>query len=99
MISNGRVIVTIRNDDPTIGQTRLIPLRHIVPEGSARILIKLESENPTGSMKDRMALTMVEAAEADGRLRPGGQVVEYTGEARVCCSPSCAPRSESRFTS
>ena len=62
-----------------IGQTRLIPLRHIVPEKSARILVKLEYENPTGSMKDRMALAMVEAAEADGRLRPGGSVVEYTG--------------------
>jgi cysteine synthase A len=63
----------------TIGGTRLIPLRHVVPEGSARILVKLEYENPTGSMKDRMALAMVEAAEADGRLRPGGSVVEYTG--------------------
>ena len=63
----------------TIGRTRVLPLRRIVPEGSARILLKLEYENPTGSMKDRMALAMVEAAEADGRLRPGGQVVEYTG--------------------
>jgi len=63
----------------TIGRTRLLPLRHLVPEGSARILLKLEYENPTGSMKDRMALAMVEAAEADGRLRPGGSVVEYTG--------------------
>jgi len=62
-----------------IGRTRMIPLRRMVPEGSARILIKLECENPTGSMKDRMALAMVEAAEADGRLRPGGSVVEYTG--------------------
>ncbi|MGQ0720763.1 MAG: PLP-dependent cysteine synthase family protein [Candidatus Eiseniibacteriota bacterium] len=63
----------------TIGGTRLVPLRYMVPEGSARILVKLEYENPTGSMKDRMALAMVEAAEADGRLRPGGSVVEYTG--------------------
>lgn len=63
----------------TIGHTSLVPLRRIVPEGSSRILLKLESENPTGSMKDRMALAMVEAAEADGRLRPGGSVVEYTG--------------------
>ncbi len=63
----------------TIGNTRLLPLRHIVPEGSARILVKLEYENPTGSMKDRMALAMVGAAEADGRLRPAGSVVEYTG--------------------
>jgi cysteine synthase A len=62
-----------------IGDTRLIPLRHIVPDGSARVLVKLEYENPTGSMKDRMALAMVEAAEADGRLRQGGSVVEYTG--------------------
>jgi len=63
----------------TIGKTRLVPLREIVPEGCARILVKLEYENPTGSMKDRMALAMVEAAEKDGRLRPGGSVVEYTG--------------------
>lgn len=63
----------------TIGRTRLVPLAHIVPRGSARILVKLEYENPTGSMKDRMALAMVGAAEADGRLKPGGSVVEYTG--------------------
>ncbi len=62
-----------------IGHTRLLPLRHMVPQGSARIFLKLEYENPTGSMKDRMALAMVEAAERDGRLRPGGSVVEYTG--------------------
>jgi len=68
--------VTILNN---IGGTRLVPLRHLVPELSARVLVKLEYENPTGSMKDRMALAMVEAAEADGRLRPGGSVVEYTG--------------------
>lgn len=63
----------------TIGHTRLAPLVQLVPPGSARILVKLEYENPTGSMKDRMALAMVEAAEADGRLKPGGSVVEYTG--------------------
>jgi cysteine synthase A len=62
-----------------IGNTSLIALRHITPPNGARILLKLENENPTGSMKDRMALAMVEAAEADGRLRPGGPVVEYTG--------------------
>jgi cysteine synthase A len=62
-----------------IGRTRLLPLRHVLPPGSARVLLKLEYENPTGSMKDRMALAMIEAAEADGRLRPGGSVVEYTG--------------------
>ncbi|MBB3021185.1 cysteine synthase A [Microvirga lupini] len=62
-----------------IGNTSLVALRHILPANGARILLKLESENPTGSMKDRMALAMIEAAEADGRLKPGGTVVEYTG--------------------
>lgn len=62
-----------------IGNTSLLPLRHVAPSGGARILLKIESENPTGSMKDRMALAMIEAAEADGRLKPGGSVVEYTG--------------------
>lgn len=51
----------------------------MVPAECARILVKLESENPTGSMKDRMALAMIEAAERDGRLQPGGHVIEYTG--------------------
>ena len=63
----------------TIGNTSLLPLRRIPPKSGARILLKLESENPTGSMKDRMALAMIEAAESDGRLQPGGSVVEYTG--------------------
>ncbi len=62
-----------------IGNTSLLALRKIVPERASRILLKLESENPTGSMKDRMALAMIEAAEADGRLKAGGSVVEYTG--------------------
>lgn len=62
-----------------IGYTSLVPLGHVAPVNRARILLKLESENPTGSMKDRMALAMIEAAEADGRLRAGGSVVEYTG--------------------
>jgi cysteine synthase A len=62
-----------------IGNTSLLPLRNIVPGNGARILLKLESENPTGSMKDRMALAMIEAAEADGRLTAKGSVVEYTG--------------------
>ena len=62
-----------------IGGTRIIPLRRMVTKESARVFVKLEYENPTGSMKDRMALAMVEAAEADGRLQPGGTVIEYTG--------------------
>jgi cysteine synthase A len=62
-----------------IGHTPLVRLQRVVPEGSARLLVKLEWANPTGSMKDRMALASVEAAERDGRLPPGGTVVEYTG--------------------
>jgi len=62
-----------------IGNTPLIELGAMVPEGCARILLKLESENPTGSMKDRMALAMIEAAERDGRLPAETAVVEYTG--------------------
>ena len=62
-----------------IGNTRLIALRRIVPTSGARILLKLENENPTGSMKDRQAMAMIAAAEVDGRLKPGGTVVEYTG--------------------
>ncbi len=62
-----------------IGGTPLVRLHNLVPRDSARIVVKIESENPTGSMKDRMALAMIEAAERDGRLRPGGNVVEYTG--------------------
>lgn len=77
-----------------IGNTSLIALRHIRPAHGARILLKLENENPTGSMKDRMALAMIEAAEADGRLRPGGSVVEYTGGSTgVSLSLVCAVKS------
>jgi cysteine synthase A len=68
-----------RNILDCIGETSLLALRKIVPGNSARILLKLENENPTGSMKDRMALAMIEAAEADGRLAGDGSVVEYTG--------------------
>lgn len=69
----------LRNVLDSIGNTSLVPLRNVVPANGARILLKLESENPTGSIKDRPALRMIEAAEADGRLKPGMPVVEYTG--------------------
>ena len=62
-----------------IGSTSLVELRHLGSSNHARILIKMESENPTGSMKDRMALAIIDAAERDGQLNPGGRVVEYTG--------------------
>jgi cysteine synthase A len=74
-----------------IGNTSLLPLRKIVPSNGARILLKMESENPTGSIKDRQALAMIEAAEANGRLKPGGCVVEYTaGSTGVSIAFICA---------
>lgn len=62
-----------------IGNTPLVELRRVVPKGAGRVVLKLESANPTGSMKDRVARAMVSAAIDDGRLPPGGTVVEYTG--------------------
>jgi cysteine synthase A len=62
-----------------IGNTSMVRLRRIVPANGAQIHVKLEWENPTGSMKDRMAQAVLSSAEADGRLRPGDTVIEYTG--------------------
>lgn len=74
-----------------IGNTPLIELTRIVPSGSARVFAKLESANPTGSMKDRMARAAVTAAIAAGQLRPGGTVVEYTaGTTGISLALVCA---------
>jgi cysteine synthase A len=62
-----------------IGNTPIVELQRIRPRHGARVMVKLESANPTGSMKDRIALAMVSRAAEDGRLIPGGRVVEYTG--------------------
>src|ERR1700730_4539711 len=62
-----------------IGNTSMVRLRKVVPPSSAAIFVKLEGQNPTGSMKDRMALSMISRAEKDGRLKRGNAVVEYTG--------------------
>ena len=62
-----------------IGHTSLVRLQNVVPPGYTDIYVKLEWQNPTGSMKDRMALAVISRAEADGRLKPGDTVVEYTG--------------------
>jgi cysteine synthase B len=61
-----------------IGQTPLVELRRLSPEGGARIYAKLEGQNPTGSIKDRIAKTMIEAAEASGELDPGRELLEPT---------------------
>lgn len=62
-----------------IGNTSMVRLRRVVPEGCAAIFVKLEWENPTGSMKDRMARAVIERAEERGQLAPGTTVIEYTG--------------------
>lgn len=62
-----------------IGNTPLIKLNKIVPDDSADVYVKYEGANPTGSMKDRMALAMIEGAEKRGQLKPGSRVVEMTG--------------------
>ena len=62
-----------------IGGTSIVRLERLVEPGMAEVWVKLESSNPTGSYKDRMALAMIEGAEQDGRLQQGQTVVEYTG--------------------
>jgi cystathionine beta-synthase len=61
-----------------VGNTPLVRLQNIVPSGSATVLAKLEFLNPGGSIKDRIAITMIERAEREGKLRPGGTIVEPT---------------------
>jgi cysteine synthase A len=62
-----------------VGNTSMVRLRKVVPPGCAEVFVKLEWENPTGSLKDRMANAVISRAEEDGRLGPGYTVVEYTG--------------------
>ena len=76
-----------------IGSTPLVPLERVVAPHSAHLLVKLELANPTGSMKDRMALAAIEGAERSGQLRPGGTVVEYTaGTTGISLAFVCAAR-------
>ncbi|EMF0075226.1 cysteine synthase A [Enterococcus hirae] len=61
-----------------IGQTPIVKLNHLVPEDSAEVYVKLEFFNPGGSVKDRIALSMIEKAERDGLLKPGDTIIEPT---------------------
>ncbi|MGB0218291.1 MAG: pyridoxal-phosphate dependent enzyme [Sinimarinibacterium flocculans] len=61
----------------TIGSTPLVELRRL-DTGPCRLFVKLENQNPTGSIKDRIGLSMIEAAERDGRIKPGGTLIEAT---------------------
>jgi cysteine synthase len=62
-----------------IGNTPLVRVHRCAPANGAELWLKLEYQNPTGSMKDRMALAMIEGAERDGLISPGDTIVEYTG--------------------
>jgi cysteine synthase A len=76
-----------------IGSTPLVELRRVVPDGSARVLVKLEWANPTGSMKDRMAAAVIAGAQARGDLRAGDVVVEYTaGTTGISLAFACAAK-------
>lgn len=72
MIEDGGILAAV-------GNTPLVELRRVVPLAHARVLVKVDGLNPTGSMKDRMARSVLSGALESGRLRPGGHVVECTG--------------------
>jgi cysteine synthase A len=82
--ATGHVEETSRRNRPmdilhAIGNTSMVRLSKVIPPNGADIFVKLEWENPTGSVKDRMALAVILRAEKDGRLKPGDTVIEYTG--------------------
>src|SRR5688500_14030567 len=75
----------------SIGNTQLVQLKNIVPAGSAAIVAKMESANPTGSMKDRMAKAVIEGAEKKGDIKKGSTIVEYTaGTTGISLAFACA---------
>ena len=67
-----------RHVSELIGNTPLVQLNSVVPEGAGRVVAKIEYLNPGGSAKDRIAVKMIDAAEASGELKPGGTIVEPT---------------------
>ena len=64
--------------DQLIGKTPIVKLNHVVPEDAADVYVKLEFFNPAGSIKDRIALSMLEAAKKSGKLKDGGTIIEPT---------------------
>ena len=69
-----------------VGHTPLVRLQNVVPDGAATLLAKLEYLNPGGSVKDRIAITMVDAAEREGKLKPGGTIVGADPEGSIYTS-------------
>lgn len=84
--------------DIAVGGTPLVRLRHVVPEGAAEVWLKLESGNPTGSYKDRMAVSTISGALARGDVEPGDRVVEYTGGSTGMALAFVCARAGLRFT-
>ena len=83
-----------------IGNTPLIKLEKLSEPGSAEIYVKYEGANPTGSMKDRMALSMIEGAESRGQIKSGGRVIDYTGGSTgSSLAMVCADRKSTRLNS
>ncbi|MEJ2862082.1 PLP-dependent cysteine synthase family protein [Actinomycetospora flava] len=76
MTTRGSVAETVLD---AVGHTPLVRLRHVLPENAARVLVKLEGTNPTGSYKDRMARAIIDGARRRGDLAAGRRVVEFTG--------------------
>jgi cysteine synthase len=82
-----------REVSEAIGETPLAVLRRVAPEGGAEVVAKLEYMNPGGSVKDRIGVAMIDAAERDGRLKPGGLIVEPTsGNTGIALALVCAAR-------
>ena len=82
-----------REVSETIGDTPLAALRRVVPEGGAEVVAKLEYMNPGGSVKDRIGVAMIDAAEREGLLEPGGLIVEPTsGNTGIALALVCAAR-------
>lgn len=79
--------------DRLIGNTPLVGLHHLVPPGAGRVLVKLEYRNPGGSVKDRPALAIIRAAERNGRLHPGGLLLDASsGNTAIGYAMLCAAR-------
>lgn len=68
----------VQNITQLIGDTPLVRLNHVVPEDSAEVYVKLEFQNPGASVKDRIAISMIETAEQEGKLKPGATIIEPT---------------------
>ncbi|MEM7276463.1 MAG: pyridoxal-phosphate dependent enzyme, partial [Actinomycetota bacterium] len=76
-----------------VGETPIVDVSQLSPNPNVRILAKLEGQNPAGSVKDRIALSMVEAAEADGTLRPGATIIEpSSGNTGIALAMICRTR-------